>query len=107
MSCGDRDEATSIDINNPSIFRIDVGMSRGFNKGTFSKEKIYSRTPQVLKIEYINDKPKMSIIKSTYKNTMIHLYSYINKNELEENFDIYKHKYLKYKTKYLQLKNKN
>ena len=107
VSCGDRNESTSMDINNPSIFRIDVGMSRGFNKGAFSKEKIYSRTPQVLKIEYINDKPKMSIIKSTYKNTMTHLYSYINENELEEKFDIYKHKYLKYKAKYLQLKNKN
>jgi len=104
VSCGDRNQYTSIDFNNPSIFRIDVGMGRGFNKGSFSKEKIYSRTPQVLKIEYIGKEPKISIIKSTYENTMIHLYSYIDRNMLPYNFDIYRQKYLKYKIKYLQLK---
>ena len=107
VSCGDRDQNTNMNYNNPSIFRIDVGMSRGFNKGSFSKEKIYSRTPQVLKIEYINNEAKISIIKSTYDNTIKHLYSYINIKELPNNFDIYRQKYLKYKMKYLNLKNKN
>ena len=36
VSCGDRDQNTNMNYNNPSIFRIDVGMSRGFNKGSFS-----------------------------------------------------------------------
>ena len=107
VSCGDRNENNIIDYNNPSIFRIDVGMSRGFNKGRFSKEKIYSRTPQVLKIEYIQGKPKISIIKSTYENTIKHLYSYLPFNDLEANFDIYRYKYLKYKSKYLDLLEKN
>jgi len=82
-------------------------MSRGFNKGSFSKEKIYSRTPQVLKIQYINNEAKISIIKSTYDNTIKHLYSYLNIEDLPNNFDIYRQKYLKYKMKYLNLKNKN
>jgi hypothetical protein len=107
VSCGDRDQNTNMNYNNPSIFRIDVGMSRGFNKGSFSKEKIYSRTPQVLKIQYINNEAKISIIKSTYDNTIKHLYSYLNIEDLPNNFDIYRQKYLKYKMKYLNLKNKN
>jgi hypothetical protein len=82
-------------------------MSRGFNKGSFSKEKIYSRTPQVLKITYIEDEAKISIIKSTYENTLIHLYSYLNIEDLPNNFDIYKNKYFKYKMKYLKLKETN
>jgi hypothetical protein len=96
VSCGDRDENGNYIKNKPSIFRIDVGMSRGFNKGNFNKETAYSRTPQVLKIEYINNEPKISIIKSTFENTIIHMKDW--------DFDPYRLKYLKYKNKYLKLK---
>ena len=95
VSCGDRINNT-IDYNNPSIFRIDVGMSRGFNLMDFSEDFILSRTPQVLKIDYINPDPETSVIKSTLPNTLIHL------TELDNN--PYKHKYKKYKFKYYKLK---
>ena len=91
-----KDENGNYIKNKPSIFRIDVGMSRGFNKGDFNKETAYSRTPQVLKIEYINNEPKISIIKSTFNNTSIHMKDW--------DIDPYRLKYLKYKTKYLKLK---
>jgi hypothetical protein len=96
IGCGDRDKDLKMDLNNPSIFRIDVGMSRGFNKGIFNPETAYSRTPQVLKIEYINNEPKLSIIKSTFNNSKIHLKDW--------NLDPYKMKYIKYKNKYLTVK---
>ena len=115
VSCGDRDKKSNIDFNNPSIFRLDVGMSRGFNFMDFDykikktnlmetnneltefEEYILSRTPQVLKINYknVND-PDISVIKSSYRNTITHL------TELYEN--PYKRKYNKYKHKYLYLK---
>jgi len=93
VSCGDRKNGV-IDYNNPSIFRIDVGMSRGFNPKIYSDEHTKSRTPQVLKID--KDK-KISIIKSTLKNTLIHV------TDMDE-YPYYK-KYNKYKNKYVQLKN--
>jgi len=95
VSCGNRTEnnVSIIDFNNPSIFRIDVGMSRGFNTKKYSDEYAYSRTPQVLKIEYPN---KMSIIKSSLKNTLIHI------KDLDVN--PYMKKYNKYKSKYYLLK---
>ena len=96
VSCGDRDDNNNIDYDNPSIFRIDVGMSRGFNTEAYTEELAYSRTPQVLKIEYINDKPVISIIKSTFENMKIHM------KDLDVN--PYEKKYIKYKTKYLTLK---
>lgn len=99
VSCGDRDDNNNIDYDNPSIFRIDVGMSRGFNTEAFSEEFSYSRAPQVLKIEYINDKPFISIIKTTFENMKIHM------KDLDLN--PYEIKYLKYKMKYLNLKNCN
>lgn len=95
VGCGDRVE-TSYDINKPSVYRIDVGMSRGFNLEPFTEEYGYSRTPQVLKIEYINGEPNVSIVKSTLANTLIHLKDF-DKNP-------YERKYLKYKAKYLNLK---
>ena len=98
VSCGDRNSTGDIDYNNPSIFRLDVGMSRGFNLTDYSQEYAYSRTPQVLKIDYINIKPKISVVKSTLQNTLIHL------TELDNN--PYRIKYLKYKTKYLKFKEK-
>jgi hypothetical protein len=91
VSCG-------ININKPSIFRVDVGMSRGFNLSDYDEKHIFSRTPQVLKIVYTDNfsEPKITIIKSSLKNTLIHLHdNYINP---------YKNKYLKYKNKYLKLK---
>lgn len=94
VSCGDRQEnnVSIIDFNNPSIFRIDVGMSRGFNTRKYSDEYAYSRTPQVLKI----DKSNISIIKSTLKNTLIHV------KDLDVN--PYEKKYHKYKSKYYLMK---
>jgi hypothetical protein len=98
VSCGDRDENLNMNFNNPSIFRIDVGMSRGFNLMDFSQEYVLSRTPQVLKINYTNLKPRISVIKSSLQNTLIHL------TELDNN--PYKRKYQKYKLKYYKLKEK-
>ena len=99
VSCGDRINNT-IDYNNPSIFRIDVGMSRGFNlmddNEVLIEDFILSRTPQVLKIDYTNSNPETSVIKSALENTKIHL------SELYNN--PYKHKYIKYKLKYYKLK---
>ena len=97
VSCGDRDQTGLIDYNNPSIFRIDVGMSRGFNTQKInSDENTYSRTPQVLKIDYTDNKPKTSIIKSTLKNTLIHV--------IDMDINPYQKKYNKYKAKYYHLK---
>jgi hypothetical protein len=96
VSCGDHDKNGNIDFNTPSIFRIDVGMSRGFNTKKYSDEYAYSRTPQVLKIDYINEKPRLSIVKSTLKNTLIHIVD-LDKNPYEK-------KYNKYKSKYYLLK---
>jgi hypothetical protein len=99
VSCGDRDDDLNMNYNEPSIFRIDVGMSRGFNLMDFSKDYIYSRTPQVLKINYINSsKPLTTVIKSTLQNTLVHI------TELDNN--PYKIKYQKYKSKYFKLKEK-
>ena len=96
VSCGDRKYDSTIDYNNPSIFRIDVGMSRGFNLMDFSEDFILSRTPQVLKVDYRKPDPETSVIKSTLPNTLLHL------TELDNN--PYKHKYEKYKLKYYKLK---
>ena len=59
VSCGDviKDDGTQIMRNKdlPSIYRLDVGMSRAFNKkinGVDDNKIIYSRTPQILKIIY-------------------------------------------------------
>ena len=91
VSCGDRENGV-IDFNNPSIFRIDVGMSRGFNTKKYSEEYAYSRTPQVLKI----DGDKISIIKSSLKNTLIHV--------VDLDVNPYAKKYKKYKSKYYMMK---
>jgi hypothetical protein len=97
VSCGDRNEKGDINEDIPSIFRIDVGMSRGFNVKEYSDEYVYSRTPQVLKIQYIENEPSISIIKSSLKNTLIHV----------KDMDVnpYQGKYIKYKSKYLSLLN--
>jgi len=95
VSCGDRKNGV-IDFNNPSIFRIDVGMSRGFNTKKYSDEFVYSRTPQVLKIDYSSETPVITIIKSTLKNTLIHL--------TDMDVNPYAKKYKKYKSKYALLK---
>jgi hypothetical protein len=98
VSCGDRKDDDTIDVNNPSIFRIDVGMSRGFNLMDYNEDFILSRTPQVLKIDYTNKNPEMSVIKSVLKNTLIHT------PRISEN--PYKSRYKKYKLKYIELKKK-
>jgi hypothetical protein len=107
--------------NNHTIFKVDIGSSRGFdtnahydnifnstNKIAAEKQFIYSRTPQVLKIKNNVEQ----IIKSTIKNTRIHqpryYYEYIIEdepfNELKLDSGNYLKKYLKYKKKYLELK---
>jgi hypothetical protein len=96
VSCGDRKDNNTVDFNNPSIFRIDVGMSRGFNLMDDNEDFILSRTPQVLKVDYINSNPETSVIKSTLNNTISHLPK-INENP-------YKRKFIKYKLKYFKLK---
>ena len=73
-----------------------ISKAESFNTKKYSDEYAYSRTPQVLKIDYINDKPRMSIIKSTLKNTLIHIVD-LDKNPYEK-------KYNKYKSKYYLLK---
>ena len=98
VSCGDRKEDDTIDVNNPSIFRIDVGMSRGFNLMDYNEDFILSRTPQVLKVDYTNTNPEMSVIKSVLKNTLLHA------PRISEN--PYKSRYKKYKLKYTELKKK-
>lgn len=120
--------------NTPSIIKVDIGMSRSFdmiddinniirNDTDFlvDEAKYYNgRTPQV--IEIIGN--KMRIIRSSMKNTSIHLPrpSYKEKLHFVEkaNTDaikrmtnhnsllkqsIYYNKYMKYKSKYMVLKN--
>jgi hypothetical protein len=98
VSCGDKKDDDTVDFNNPSIFRIDVGMSRGFNLMDYNEDFILSRTPQVLKIDYTDKNPEMSVIKSVLKNTLIHA------PRISEN--PYKNRYKKYKLKYMKLKKK-
>lgn len=93
------------------IYKVDIGTSRAFdNFNTLpdrNSEKLYlgSRVPQVLELT-----PKtVRILRSTIKNTRIHqprpnYESNIRMNP-ELNKDTYK-KYLKYKIKYQNLKNK-
>ena len=96
-SCGDRDEHLVMNKNKPSIFRIDVGMARGFNTRDYSESYLYSRTPQVLKIDYKDlFTPTITIVKSTFKNSLVHLKDWGG--------NLYEKKYLKYKTKYTKLK---
>jgi hypothetical protein len=92
-------------ISIPNVYRLDVGMSRGAanDLDRNDDEYIYSRTPQVIKINYIDNIPKVSIIKSSIENTRIHIPDY-NKPNIHTNFKI---KYLKYKNKYLNLKKLN
>jgi hypothetical protein len=100
------------------INRVDIGSSRMFDQQQVlehniknieaEKKYLFSRTPQVL--EFINDDTK--IIKSQIKNTRIHqprfFYNNIISNIPELQFTntaYYKQKYIKYKTKYISLKN--
>jgi len=90
----------------PQVYRLDVGLSRGAYsfKNNNSDEYIYSRTPQVLKIVYLDFVPKVSIIKSSVENTRIHVPGLgISNDEVKEG--TFMKKYLKYKNKYLNLKN--
>jgi hypothetical protein len=123
------------------IYRVDVGSSREFDSElntilspdkldyTLGKEAIYSeneylfsKTPQILAINRVNDQDIITIIKSKMKNTRIHLprpqYElFINRynkqhgdkspvKTLKLTDPHYSHiKYLKYKKKYLELKN--
>jgi hypothetical protein len=89
ISCYNNDK-----FNKPSIFRVDVGLSRGFNFG-IGDEYYKSKLPQVLKIEYENEKPKTTIIKTTYKNAIDNIPDFTTNPYLS--------KYLKYKQKYNSL----
>jgi hypothetical protein len=95
-------------------------MSRGFNTTeeryiSNPNEMIARRTPQVLKIVYINDKPITSIIRSKLENTKIHVPG-LTKQVIERKDMIDRdpsldlipdrtyNKYMKYKMKYQKLK---
>ena len=99
------------------LYRVDIGSSRGYdvsyryiNGPKKENEFIYSKTPQILEIDTDGT---VKIIKSKMKNTRIHLPRY-NYEELIKDMKItelylsnkqtYQQKYLKYKNKYLQLK---
>ena len=108
------------------IYKVDVGASRGFDQTpmytipdhTTLKTYFLTRVPQV--IEFSNN--NVRIIRSTLKNTRIHQYRdtlergieySISTGKLGDDFRIanltyggYKEKYLKYKSKYLGLKQK-
>jgi hypothetical protein len=120
MECGSNDNNLN---KKPQIYRIDVGSSRGYDyfNGLDNKIKtpedeikfIYSRTPQILLIDKDNS---VHIVKSKIKNTRIHLPRHIYEFGIAgvEQLNIsnpanqhYKSKYLKYKEKYMRLKNKN
>ena len=89
-SCGDRTD-NMFDKNKPSVYRVDISMSRAFNFKDFSDPSIshfknkylFSRTPQVLKIIYDKDNnPIVSIIKSSLKNTISQIPDIGIKNEI-------------------------
>ena len=104
------------------LYRVDVGSSRAFDNddvifSTNSKEQeklnLLSRTPQLLEIKStLNEdgiyKDNLRIIRSTIKNTRIHLSRPIYEMHTQTNgFGLSTYnKYLKYKNKYLKLKNK-
>ena len=75
---------------------LDIAHNENQNFEVNSNENTYSRTPQVLKIDYTDNKPKTSIIKSTLKNTLIHV--------IDMDVNPYQKKYNKYKAKYYHLK---
>jgi hypothetical protein len=107
------------------VYRVDIGSSRGFdyyNKLLQSPSPInfprtvedenkflYSKTPQILEI---NTDGSINIIKSKMRNTRIHLprpeyeqyITDIDELNIAKDHKYYKYKYLKYKNKYLQLK---
>ena len=102
------------------LYRVDVGLSRGFDDGYFypnfplslenENRFLYSKTPQILEI---NTDGTINIIKSKMRNTRIHLPrpEYERKaseipelNLYTKDHNYYEQKYLKYKNKYLQLK---
>ena len=100
------------------LYRVDVGLSRGFDDGylhyplSLENENrfLYSKTPQILEINI--DGP-INIIKSKMRNTRIHLqrpeYERMASKIPElllytKDHNYYEQKYLKYKNKYLQLK---
>ena len=106
----------SHDLKDHYLYHVDIGSSRAFDQDaasllidTRNKEKLnlLSRTPQLLEI-YNNDM-NVRIIRSTMKNTRIHLprpnyEAHVKLNNLAElDLATYK-KYLKYKNKYLVLK---
>ena len=104
VSCGDRNNNNIMNLNDPSVFRIDIAMSRGFNSDYFPYFD-QSRSPQVLKI---NNKsilnPVVTVIKSTVDNTNIHLTEQTTTYRNNKNSK-YHSKYEKYKSKYIKLKN--
>lgn len=101
------------------VYRIDIGSSRGFdfsnstliNTVETENQYLYSKTPQILEI---NIDGSINIIKSKMRNTRIHLPrpGYEKHAETIDELNIYTNpvhsyylqKYLKYKNKYLQLK---
>ena len=108
MECHKTDE-----LNDHYLYHVDIGSSRGFDvddiiiTGKYlEKRHLYSRTPQV--IEIYNNNKNVRIIRSTMKNTRIHQprieYEAWTSTVPELRLSTYQ-KYLKYKRKYLKLKN--
>lgn len=103
------------ELNNHYVYHVDIGSSRAFDNfinfmpGNKRDEKIqlHSRSPQI--IEVYNNDTNVRIVRSTIKNTRIHLprtaYETHASSIPDLNLATY-NKYLKYKKKYLQLKNK-
>lgn len=102
-------ELQNVNTNERYIYKVDIGTSRAFDYNIIPKnkieEKLYigSRVPQVLEIG-----KTIQILRSTIKNTRIHQprpkYEHMIKDISELNKNNY-FKYLKYKLKYLKLKN--
>jgi hypothetical protein len=107
------------------VYHVDISLSRGFDRISYydkisssesesinnENKYLFSKTPQVLCIEIINNLDFVTIIKSKMRNTRIHLqrpnYEKMIKNFTSlslSNKEYDKKKYKKYKIKYLKLK---
>jgi DNA topoisomerase-2 len=103
------------ELNNHYVYHVDIGSSRSFDNNIYfmprnkrdEKIEFHSRSPQIMEI-YNND-TNVRIVRSTIKNTRIHLprTAYETHASSIPDLDLATYnKYLKYKKKYLQLKNK-
>jgi len=101
VSCGKRKANGNMNLDDPTLIRLDIAMSRGFNSDYF-RYFDESRTSQVLKIK----NGKVTVVKSSVKNRNVHLTeqtttyrttTYRKKKNTYEKYEKYKSKYLKLK----------